>query len=319
MNYDFLFRQAGRITWRHKFLWLLGLLAMAGNIAGSLAMRRVSGGNWAAVLTPEALNRFDEWFQVGPLVAGLLLLFLAGIGVWLATAVAEGGLIVAAARSQAGQPVALRQSWSAGVGLLVRFILIDTLIFLPLFFVLLALLLLPNIFLIGAVLAVAEGLAVETLLAPTLALLMILFLLSLLAVPVTVLTLLFRQLAFRSAALRQLKTREAVAHAWQILRANWLSVLILLCIGWALRSLLGGFMLVLTLPSLLLMDGAGLLPAASLPGWLQWAGNLLFLLAEIARAAGHALLHVFISVLWTTAFLSWIKDEAEKQPRTPVL
>lgn len=124
MEYAATLRRAWEITWKHKALWILGILASCGKGGGGTG----GGGNFSgsgldpAELGPasQELTQFLErlgneetlWLLlagIGLLILILSLLFLA-LGV-----IGQGGLIAAFHRSDPGASVSLGEAFTAGV------------------------------------------------------------------------------------------------------------------------------------------------------------------------------------------------------------
>jgi len=124
MEYAATLRRAWEITWKHKALWILGILASCGKGGGGTG----GGGNFSgsgldpAELGPasQELTQFLErlgneetlWLLlagIGLLILILSLLFLA-LGV-----IGQGGLIAAFHRSDQGASVTLGEAFTAGV------------------------------------------------------------------------------------------------------------------------------------------------------------------------------------------------------------
>ncbi|MEX0788828.1 MAG: hypothetical protein WD906_01335 [Anaerolineales bacterium] len=124
MEYGAILRRAWEITWKHKALWILGILANCGKGGGGTG----GGGNFSgsgldpAEVGPasQELTQFLErlgnqetlWLfllGIGLLILVLSLLFLA-LGV-----IGQGGLIAAFHRSDQGPSVSLGEAFTEGV------------------------------------------------------------------------------------------------------------------------------------------------------------------------------------------------------------
>jgi hypothetical protein len=297
VDYVALLVRAGQLTWRHPVLWVFGFLATSALVSVRLAGRRwLDTGAWQRLADePEvALELLDRFLQPPVLIMVLLVLLTAPLLFWFLNAVAEGGLIRAVAELDRGGGVTAAAVWRVGLGLVVPFLLIDTALFLPLFLLFLFALLLASGGLIGLLLLAAEGSAPQimvTLLITGGACVSGLLLLSL---PLTLLTLIFRLIAFRCAALDGLKTMAAIRQAGHIIRYNAVHVLLLVAIAWV-ASLV--FNLASGAPIGLLGMGSLLAPEA-VSSWLP----LVLFMAEWLRALLHAILFVFTAALWTLAY-----------------
>src|SRR5579864_1285605 len=132
LNYGSLIRQAWTITWRYRFLWLLGILA-----GGAVGIPSLNGGNtgWRTgsnsgdiqQLSPglaAAAAGFEQWALAN---IGLLIGFAAA-GVLLALVllvlsfIAQGGMAQATADLATGHTSTLGRAWSAGLHLFWRYV-----------------------------------------------------------------------------------------------------------------------------------------------------------------------------------------------------
>lgn len=130
MNYGSVIRGAWQVTWRHRFLWVLGLFATGG--FGSCG----GGGgstNWRAApddlqnLGPEASRAVSEvgrWLtQNSGLVAGLIAAACALALVFVVLSlIAQGGMAHATAELGQGRESSLGDAWRAGVRLFWRYL-----------------------------------------------------------------------------------------------------------------------------------------------------------------------------------------------------
>jgi hypothetical protein len=309
MDYAQLLTRALRIAWRHKSLWVFGWLATAGSWLPGLSGR--------LLFRPEWLQAFeaDPTFLLALLENGtiltwatifLLIFFVVGLALWLLSAIAEAGLIWAAAQMEHGPGPTLGEVWRHGVGFLGRLIIVDTLIFLPLFLVVMVALLLGSGGLIGLVLAADSGAAPSALVTYfSLGALVVVCLMSL-AIPVLILTLLFRQLAFRGVVLSHLRPMPGIRQAGFLLRQHLLSIIIVLLFVWSLSAMVKTAFFV---PNFFLPLGAMMVAQSQAGwGWLFDAGGLLL---EGAKAAVVAALFVFTAILWTLAYQEFTRPGVE--------
>jgi hypothetical protein len=129
MEYGTLIRQAWSITWRYRFLWLLGVLA--GGAVGLPSLNGSSsgrGGSAGPGPTDPSLVAAGE--QIGAWAAAnvglLVVLATAAIGLALVLLVvsfiAQGGMAQATADIASGHPGSLGGAWSAGVHLFWRYV-----------------------------------------------------------------------------------------------------------------------------------------------------------------------------------------------------
>jgi hypothetical protein len=130
MNYGQLIRDAWAITWRSRFLWVLGLLA--GGAVGMPALRG-SGANWRPSrgeldnLQP-GLGRLagdvEAWVlaNLGLVIGAAVVVVLLGVAVLALSFVAQGGLSRATADLAEGRPTSFGRAWSAGRRLFWRYV-----------------------------------------------------------------------------------------------------------------------------------------------------------------------------------------------------
>lgn len=130
MDYGSLIGQAWSITWRYRFLWLLGILA-----GGAVGMPSLNGGNtgWQTnssdmqQVSPEmaaAASGIEGWAlaNMGVLIG------IAAVGVLLALVllvlsfIAQGGMASATAELATGHTSSLGRAWSAGLHLFWRYV-----------------------------------------------------------------------------------------------------------------------------------------------------------------------------------------------------
>jgi hypothetical protein len=131
MDYGTLIRQAWTITWRYRFLWLLGVLA-----GGAVGLPTLNGGSGSGWRTDQR-----EIEQISPTIAatgqqvalwaaqhaGLLIgLALVGVALMLVLLVlsfiAQGGMAQATTDLATGHASSLGRAWSAGMHLFWRYV-----------------------------------------------------------------------------------------------------------------------------------------------------------------------------------------------------
>ena len=120
MEYMHIVTRALAISWRHKYLWLLALLAgeattIGGGFGGSGGGHQSHGYNygpnqvtWTQVTTWVSAHAALLW------TAGITVALL-GIVLFLLSAVANGALVKGSAEHDAERPFSLRQAWAAGL------------------------------------------------------------------------------------------------------------------------------------------------------------------------------------------------------------
>lgn len=305
MDYGQLLSEGARLLRHQRILWLFGLLAVLSTGVSSLVTRLIIRPK----LDPALLNGWlANWPPAGSTLAlWLLLVFVAGLLLWLFNALAEAGLIYSVQAAQPGHAVPGRDAWAAAWRYLARFIAVDTLLFLPLFLIALLLLLLGSglfiAFVLGVDRAVLDINQAFTLLGGG-SLLCLLPLLCL-SGPTLLLILLFRLLAFRAVVLDNLDTRHSLRAAWQQLRRHPLPILIIAVLLWGVGRMIGLVAGLLTLPLDALIAGPSLLalltgraaPAGISP--LLILGSIFLTLLSLLVAAA---LHAYSAAVWTLAY-----------------
>lgn len=306
LDYGRLVVDAWNLMRQNRSLWGLGLLATAGaslsNLVWGVLYRLYWRPNPAEPLA--MLEQLVDLFERPAALVGVVVVFFVGLLLfWLVSTVAEGGLIEAAGRLSQGQAVRAGEALSAGVGQLGRLVALDTVLFLPLFLVLLVVMVGGTAVFAGAVLAIVGGTPMEDVVGPAVVGVLCLSALSFVTLPVTLVTLVFRQLAFRATVLDGLRARAAIGYTVGLLKRCWGHVLVVMMITWVLQYLLGFAFGLLLLPlSLVEMipvllslqggDGGKLLPLTIGVG----------LLSSLLVAGFNAILHSYSSTLWTLAY-----------------
>jgi hypothetical protein len=133
MDYGAVIRQAWSITWRYRFLWLLGILAGGAVGVPSTASGGRGGSGSGATdfqnLDP-SLVRIGQQLQsraldnVGLLLAAAGLFVGLGLVLLVLSFVAQGAMAEATAEIASGRPSTLSGAWSAGLHLFWRYVLL---------------------------------------------------------------------------------------------------------------------------------------------------------------------------------------------------
>jgi hypothetical protein len=119
MEYGQVLARSLSITWRHRYLWLLGIFAGEGAAGAGIPSSGTSNQRWSA---PMRTTSFD-WNQASAWLSGhaallwtigivLVALFLVLL---LVSAMANGALVRASAELDAERPFTLGQAWKAGL------------------------------------------------------------------------------------------------------------------------------------------------------------------------------------------------------------
>ncbi len=289
-----IFRRGWEIVWGHKYLWLFGFLASAGNHLLGVVWRLADFERLAA---PISFAQFEETLekisQPATLVAGNAAFLAFFILIWLLNLFAEGGLIAAVKRIERSESHSFQLAIQDGARWLTMLIKVDTLVFLPLFVLTLAILggLLAALALFGF--GVFQGWELPGLLAPLMAGLLCLAPLIILLVPLSWLTTTARTLLFRQTIGAESGVRMAMRHSKKQIHANLgeslglvVALSVIKNIGvWATAIL--GWGMIGSMVTVANNFGLG-----ALAGILEWSGLAL----QIVLAA---IWFTFISTAWT--------------------
>ena len=317
MEYGALLQRAWRLTWQHRFLWILGLFAASSGVscAGS------GGGGGDVQELDDALGgpspeldqlgrQLGVWLQENlgliVLVAGLLLLL--GLGFLVLSLIAQGGLTRASADLALGRPSSLGAAWRAGLGTFWRYA--------GLWLTLLGLgLLVAAVVVILAVLAVLAVQASGNPPALVAGLVILAILLALgVGLPIGVLASIVVTLALRAIALEAIGPVASLREGARLLRARPGACLMVWLLALAV-SIAGG--IALAIGALIVA-----VPLAIL-GFLLWLGTSsppvviafavvagLVLLLVLLLLSGW--LNAYIWTYWTLAYLR-LQDRLDRQ------
>lgn len=320
MEMSSLFGQAWRLTWNHKILWLLGfvtgLTGTAPNLFIRIPGRRILDSATRIDLLDRLASSSEQPLWILPLIGGTIALLVIGILLWLLAVIAEAGVIQSVAWQSDGQSISFGRTWKAGTRYLGRLISIDTIIFFPVFVILLLGLLLASGSLFGAIIYGSTagnnlsdvfkfiGVAGGGILA-----------LLCLVIPVALATFLLRLLAFRSAIIEGKSARDSIRRAWEIARnfpANILALAIMLMVIRYLISLPGSLIDM----SAMTVSLGGVFTTNLEMSWLASLESLLFnfgFLVQLLTLFIGAVLNVFILVAWTLAYRDWAENLTQEQ------
>jgi hypothetical protein len=306
-----LFTQSLELLWRRKFLWLLGLLMGLNGLAFSL------GRLFLRPLLPSQWFSLDYWLdlvQSGTLPAwnvepaqlwryvlgSSILLFVYVVVFWVIVTVAEGAIIGAAKEEAEGRQARLGRSLEMGIGYLGRFAAIDAAVFLPLFLlavVMLAVALADTAFL--AYLTLQTDADARTAVGVYALGWLCILSLGCCIPPLLILSVWYRTLAFRDAAVLDHGVRQAMQHTRQVIKLRWGELIALTAFLYGLSYLLGWLLSFLTIPVLALTAVPLATGMTSISGILAGGFNLLITLL-VAFLKG--LVHAFTAVAWTLAY-----------------
>jgi len=253
MDYGQLFRRSWEIVWQNKFLFILGFLAALGGSSGGSSGSNFNfsvPGPGSSGSDPFPADAFAEvvdfWAAYGGLILGLLcFLFVLGIVFWLIRLAAQGGMIEAVDRIEAGEKMTFRTAFSAGVGRIGSLVGLNLLLNAP--FIIFGLLFagLGLSFLFSAVQGNGAVDAPERMLA--------IFgvcggLVACLLVPLGLLVLVVQPFAQRGLMLKQLGVVASIRHGWQVVRDNVGDVILLIIAFLVIGFLFGLVAVVFAIP-----------------------------------------------------------------------
>lgn len=305
MDIGWMLKQAWRVTWRHKFLWVLGFFAGLTSISIGIArlffgarltpmFRELLG--WAQQPQPAPFPfAFDYTgadlarFSIGAVVV-FLVVFL---GFWIVATIAEAGIIQAVVSAERGEAVGLGASVRAGFHWLGRFVAIDAAVFFPWFVLALVimLVLMVMILLIGYLgLNNAELSSVVAVLGIGFLCLIPLFILML---PVIWLSFVYRTIAFRDAVWLDNGVRESVRHTWQVVRGNLGTAVLIALLMMAVQSMTGWAIDLLSLP---------IFGALAFLGEDSLLGDVLGVGLVLGTAVFSGIIYTYVSVAWTITY-----------------
>lgn len=300
MDISAIFKRAWEITWKHKGLWVLGILAgcSGGGSQSSSSVSRIPEYQFEGGEFP----RFERWAQSVPeetwvviaiaIVCGLLLLALV---FWVLAAIGNGGLIAGFQMAETGETLTLASAFQQGLTFFWKLLLIQLivgiaslLIFLPL--------------IVGGVL-----LSVFTLGIGVICFLPLICLLIPLSLAITIYTL----LAQIATIVERLEIIAAFQRAWEVLRTNIGEVVVMgLILG------VGGFIvgLVLAMPfifmALPVITGIAVgTETSGIAGLSVTLVGILLYIPILIVASG--IMRTFITGSWTLTYRSLIGAKAE--------
>ena len=285
-----------RISWNHKYLWLIALFsgeASGGGGGGSSFSPRSSRNSTPDITAAQhqAATWLTDHFAL--VVALVVLWLLLVIALFILGAICEGATVRAAAEHDAERPFGLGLAWRSGIAtmwVIVRFRLLLIALSLPV--ALLA---------IGLAAGIAVSVAKENS-GAVVALVLLGLTLALIAIPYLIYLFFLDRLGARAAVLEQLGARAAIVRAHRLLFKRlgrsllvWLvSILVGLVLGIALACVLG----IVFIP--LFLIGAALLAIGSVAIWPLVVIAVLVLLPISLVVGGFVAAQG--STYWTLAF-----------------
>ena len=233
MDFGQLFNRSWKIVWQNKFLFILGFLAAlgAGSSSGSSGNTNFdfpsSSGSASDPLPFDFMNEVSSfWAQYSGLIIGLgCFLFILGIVFWLIRLAAQGGLIEAVDRIDAGEEMSFGSAFSAGVGRIGSLVGLNLLINAPLtisglVFGGIGIATFASIFQNEGAISDATGGLIGTFAICA-------GLLACLLIPLSIIITFVQPFAQRGLMIKQLGVVDSIKHGWLVLRENLSDILLL--------------------------------------------------------------------------------------------
>jgi hypothetical protein len=313
MDYGKTLSRAWSIVWENKWLFVLGFLAALGGGGGSTGSNFSTSppGSPDSSLPGDFLETLSD---IAPfIVAGVCLLILLGIALWLLRLIGEAGMIASVDRIESGEKLTLREGFRAGVSHLKSMVVLSLLLYGP--FLIIGLIMAG--FAISLAIGAAEG---NSAFAGGLGLasLCILPLICLMGLAGLVVSFIY-PFAQRGIIIRGLRTREGIRHGWEILKANFTEIIILGVIFLVISFAVGLVALFIAVPlaflfvipaAIAVIQGGQVLTAATII--LGVLGLIAFILLS---AAITSIVRTFQSTAFTLGYHQW----AGKTPPKPAL
>ncbi len=233
LDYGSILSRAWQVTWRHKVLWIFGILAgcSRGGSSGGGNNSNVQVNSQGGVDLPPQLEQFRnmDFQQYLPWIIGIgCAILLVGLIVYVLGLIGEAGLIHGAAAVDSTGSVSFGEAWAVGVSKIVPLFLLTLLITVP-------------ILLVAAVtggLVVLSGGILALCLIPLICVL----------VPVAIAISIWQFFAQYYIVLEGVGVVDSLRKSWAFLRQNWAPVLVLGLITIVISFLVG---LIVALPMVL--------------------------------------------------------------------
>ena len=231
------------------------------------------------------------------LLRGLLLAFGQFALVWLVALTAEAGIITAVSR-QNTQPITLRQSLRWGQQRLRHFLAVDLLVFFPWFLIALTMMIVLLILAVLLASFATSEVGAGTVLATTGLGLTCLIGLAVLLLPVGLVSLWYRLLAFRELIFQDVSSRTAVRQTWQRIRGNFGDIFVLIVMLWGGQTLVLGVLSFIASPVLTWLTSLTTSDRITLQAtaWLATVATTLFV--WLVRG----LVTAYVAIAWTLAY-----------------
>ena len=302
MDYSRLISDAWRVTWRHKYLWILGLFAtQGGGCSGAANFNtgsfRLPGSNGDPVGTIYDLQQWIQthWMLIGALVVGL---FAVGFVLFVVSVMATAGLIAGVDDAAARRPEArLGTAWRRGVACFWRLFGMWVLVGLV---VAVVMAIMIAIVVVPIALSAASDSSVGGVGVVAAILIGLIMLLAL--IPVAAVLNIVLEWGARALVLENTGVVASLSRGWQLFRANVGPSLLVWLIGIVLSI---GAAIAFTIVAFAAAVPAGLLLAATwgnIGSAVVAALGVLGLIVLVGMLAVKAVWATYFSAYWTLAF-----------------
>lgn len=300
MDISAIFKRAWEITWKHKGLWLLGILAncssgssQTSSNASRMPQYTFGGGEFPQI---------DRWLQSVPegtwiaiaiaVIGGLILLALI---FWVLAAIGNGGLIAGFHMAETGETVTLASAFQQGFSY---------------FWKLLAIQLILGLASLAVILPVVFGGALMSILTLGIGLICFIPLLCLL-IPLGIALSIYTLLTQIALIVEELDIVAAFQRAWDVFRSNLGEVIVMgLILG--VGSFVVGLILAIPFILMVLPFITGLIvgtDTSTVAGLSVTLIGILFYMPVLLLASG--IMRTFITGSWTLTYRSLIGATAE--------
>ena len=295
MQYWEIVTRSFRISWNHKYLWLIALFSGEGGAGFSYSYNQSTGRGTTTPNVAELQHQVTTWISdhIGLIVLLAILWLVLVVAFFILGAVCEGATVRASAEHDAERPFGLGWAWRSGVStmwVMVRYRL------------LLVALALPIVLIVGGfIFAVAVSIANDNK-GAAIALVLLTLLLVLAAIPYFFYLFFLDRLGTRAVVLEQIGARAAIVRAHRLLFKRLgralLVLLLAIGVGIALGVLVACAVAIVAFP--LAIIGAVLFASGSAPAWPLIVIAVIILLPITLVIGGF--LAAQSSTYWTLAF-----------------
>ena len=305
IDYFGIVKKAAQDTWKHKALWLFGILAVLGGGGGGGGSNYSSFGNSSqgnVQRQAERLGQDINWeAMIGILIAVAVVLLFIGLVLFVLRLIAEGAMIGMARDIARGSTPTVSDGFSVGWRYAFKVFVIDFLLGLPLVVGILAIAGIAIVVIVGMAGAAGAGSAggqssgIAAVMGSLCGVFIAIGVGVLILVPTAIVTSVLMELARRQAVLFDTAIIDSIREAWGIFRGRFKDIalwwLTMLVVGIAVGVVMGVLALILIVPALALVLVSPLAGVALLiPGAM-----LAVFLSGVVQA--------FRSVAWTDFFM----------------